>query len=64
LGNKIKNRQMELHQNKKFLHDKTIRWQPVYWKKMFLRYISHKAGGVAQVVEHLPSKHEAMEFNY
>jgi hypothetical protein len=25
LGNKIKNRQMELHQNKKFLHDKTIR---------------------------------------
>jgi hypothetical protein len=44
LEHKIKNRQMELHQNKKLLHDKqkTLRWGTTYLleENIFEIYIS------------------------
>jgi hypothetical protein len=53
---------MELYQNKKLLNDKerNIKVQPTYWKKIYLRYASHKVGGVVQVVGHIPSMQEVM----
>ena len=55
-GNKSKDKQMGLHQTKKFLHRKEtinkIKRQPTEWKKLFANYISQK-GVISKIYKEL-----------